>query len=268
MKLKDVAILVPSCDAYADTWKPFFHFFYKAWPDCPFDVYLGTNHLDFDHPGVKVIKAGADRSWAEGVKKMLREANREHVLLCLEDYFFYEIDAARVIEAYDIFLKLHADYLQLTPTPNPDLKVPGYPSVGRIKNNAHYKTAIGFQFWKTDTFLGLLRDGESAWDMELHGSERTGHADSFYRYWKPAARFHNAIVSGKWQRSAVQFCADKGVELDLTRRQVYTAGQTVWIAIKSKVRRFIRLFPDPIFLRLYRLMRSVNSIIERAWVRK
>ena len=40
------SVLVPSCDAYADLWIPFFALFWRYWSDCPFPVYLGTNPVD------------------------------------------------------------------------------------------------------------------------------------------------------------------------------------------------------------------------------
>lgn len=39
----DVAVVVASCDAYADLWEPFFRLFRRYWPDCPYPVYLGSN---------------------------------------------------------------------------------------------------------------------------------------------------------------------------------------------------------------------------------
>src|SRR5207237_8024820 len=40
-----VAIVVSSCDAFFDAWRPFVFFFQKHWSDCPFPVYLIVNRL-------------------------------------------------------------------------------------------------------------------------------------------------------------------------------------------------------------------------------
>ena len=48
-ELKDfassVAIVVSSCDAFFDAWRPFAFFFRKHWSDCPFPVFLIVNRL-------------------------------------------------------------------------------------------------------------------------------------------------------------------------------------------------------------------------------
>ncbi len=41
----ELAILVCSCDKYADVWEPFFKLFFKFWPDCPYPIYLLSNYL-------------------------------------------------------------------------------------------------------------------------------------------------------------------------------------------------------------------------------
>src|SRR5438132_18161 len=40
-----VAAVVSSCDAFFDTWRPFFFFFRKHWSDCPLPVFLIVNQL-------------------------------------------------------------------------------------------------------------------------------------------------------------------------------------------------------------------------------
>ena len=42
-KNSQYAVVVSSCDAYSDAWKPFFKLFFKYWSDCPFPIYLVTN---------------------------------------------------------------------------------------------------------------------------------------------------------------------------------------------------------------------------------
>ncbi len=48
-ELKDfassVAMVVSSCDAFFDAWRPFAFFFRKHWSDCPFPVFLIVNRL-------------------------------------------------------------------------------------------------------------------------------------------------------------------------------------------------------------------------------
>ena len=53
------AVLILSCDKYADIWTTFFAFFFKYWPDCPFTIYLASNEKQFEHDRVVTIRKGA-----------------------------------------------------------------------------------------------------------------------------------------------------------------------------------------------------------------
>ena len=79
-------LLVPSCDRYADVWRPFFALLRRNWPDCPFRVVLGTNHRVCDEPGVETLRIGDDRDWTAGVRAMLDQTASDTVLVMLEDY--------------------------------------------------------------------------------------------------------------------------------------------------------------------------------------
>jgi hypothetical protein len=50
-------IIVNSCDAYDDTWYPFFKLLKKYWPNCKFPIVLNTETKKFEYEGldIKVI---------------------------------------------------------------------------------------------------------------------------------------------------------------------------------------------------------------------
>src|SRR5438445_11681875 len=74
-ELKDfassVAIIVSSCDAFFDAWRPFVFFFRKHWSDCPFPVYLIVNRLRVRSNIVQPIAVGPDRDWASNMATAL-----------------------------------------------------------------------------------------------------------------------------------------------------------------------------------------------------
>src|SRR4051794_15661189 len=55
-----VAVVVSSCDAFFDAWRPFVFFFRKHWSDCPFAVYLINNQLRVRSKIVDPISVGPD----------------------------------------------------------------------------------------------------------------------------------------------------------------------------------------------------------------
>ena len=51
----NVDVLFTSCDKYQDLWGPFFTLFFRYWQDCPYLVYIGSNHFKYDHERVNTI---------------------------------------------------------------------------------------------------------------------------------------------------------------------------------------------------------------------
>jgi catechol 2,3-dioxygenase-like lactoylglutathione lyase family enzyme len=90
-ELKDfagsIAILVSSCDAFFDVWRPFAFFFRKYWGDCPFPVYLIVNQLRIRSEFIEAIAVGEDRGWASNMKLALEKIDAPRVLYLQEDYF-------------------------------------------------------------------------------------------------------------------------------------------------------------------------------------
>ena len=61
----NICVLIMSCDSYEDLWVPFFHFFDKYWPDCPYPIFLATNTKLFIHNNVQVIHSNHFGTWSE-----------------------------------------------------------------------------------------------------------------------------------------------------------------------------------------------------------
>ena len=59
-----VALVVSSCDAFFDAWRPFNAFLDKFWPDCPLEIFLVTNELAFRSPRIRALAVGPDRGWS------------------------------------------------------------------------------------------------------------------------------------------------------------------------------------------------------------
>ena len=94
MKLNDlrdsVAIVISSCDAFFDAWRPFHSFLRKFWPDCPFPIFLITNELEISSPRIHAIAVGPDRGWSSNLIAALEQIAFPHILYFQEDYFLTE----------------------------------------------------------------------------------------------------------------------------------------------------------------------------------
>ncbi|MCH8996880.1 MAG: hypothetical protein IID48_01270 [Proteobacteria bacterium] len=225
--MSDTCILIVSCDPYRDVWRPFFQLFRKYWPDCPYDVYLQTNHLDFDEPGVTVIKCGPDIDWSSNLIRALERLSADRVLLLLEDFFFTQpVNGARLRRLESFMTERQAAYLRLVPKPPPDRPCADQPGVGAIAKGAPYRMSTQASFWDRRILIGLLRSGESAWEAEMAGSRRSAALERSFLSVDAAPRedwplcYMNTVIKRKWTPEAVAFCRQAGVPLDLSLRPV------------------------------------------------
>src|ERR1700709_1249262 len=82
-----IAVVVSSCDAFFDAWRPFSFFFRKFWPDCSFPVYLIVNELRFRSKFIRPSAVGEARGWASTRTPALQRIQEPRVLYFQEDYF-------------------------------------------------------------------------------------------------------------------------------------------------------------------------------------
>src|SRR5947209_10925040 len=82
-----VAVVVSSCDAFFDAWRPFVFFFQKHWGDCPFPVFLIVNRLRVHSKIVQPLAVGPDRGWASNMMTALGSIPQPYILYFQEDYF-------------------------------------------------------------------------------------------------------------------------------------------------------------------------------------
>jgi hypothetical protein len=230
LKTGKVAILISSCDRYQDLWKPFFTLFFKYWPDCPYPVYLSTNHKIYDNPRVNTICMGEDVDWSTGFRFSLEQVPYEYVIVMMEDFLpIRSVDNHRIEKLVLFMEKKGAGCLRLYPCPGPDLPCPDNQEVGEIRKGTDYRLSLQTAIWDKKILLELLRDGESAWQLETKGTKRTNELDVPFLSVtgktedSPIPYFCTAVVKGKWVKEAVQLCEMEGIEVDLRSRPIQTS---------------------------------------------
>ena len=223
-----------SCDAYRDLWTPFFTLFWRYWPDCPFPVYLGTNHTRFDDRRVTSLPAG-DHQWSKRLRAILSRIEADHVLLLLEDYFFIEPIATQDIsQALCAFERLNGTVLRLYPSPGPDNPLNGHVTIGQIDRLASYRVSTQAAIWNKSRLTELLRDEESIWDFEWEGTARSQSLpDGFYATYKTALPYRQVVERGQWFRAAAHYFAEQQIGCDFSARPVMSPAT----AIKKTIRR-------------------------------
>ncbi len=254
-----LSIVISSCDAYEDLWKPYFTLFHRYWPDCPFPIYLITNKLKFDDSKVISVPVFPDRGWATVTREALERLADPYILYTHEDFFLdRKVDTSRILKLLDYMKKRGAAYLRLYPSPGPDVVFSDLPEVGEINKGSEYRTCLQAALWKREVMISLIRDGENPWQMEILGSQRSNELEMPFLSAirnpngheivnPPLSYFCTAVYKGLWMREAVKFCRREGVPIDLKRRGV----ETVWIETKRAVMRRVNK------TRLYEVIRNV-----------
>ena len=224
--MNKTAVLISSCDKYQDLWDPFFTLFFRYWQDCPYPVYLGTNHLKYDHNRVTTITVGDDTDWSSDFRSMLEQIPQPYVIVLIEDFLpTKSVDTAMIDRLITYMVDKGAGCLRLFPCPGPDLPYLDNPLVGEISKGADYRLSLQAAIWDKQILLELLREGESAWELELNGTKRTNALAAPFLCVagdSPIPYFCTGVVKGKWVKEAVKLCKKEGIEVDLTARPVQT----------------------------------------------
>jgi hypothetical protein len=243
------AMLVVSCDRYSDLWRPCFHLLDKYWRDRDFDVYLMSNSLDFEWPGVKVIKIGEDVSYADNLRAAIEHIPEQWLLLWLEDLLLCApVEHKRVCSMIATAQSRRAGYLKLSPDMPLSYEKSHSGEVGPLPKGIRYRSAIGASFYNRSTLLRLLTPGASAWDLDK--SQISDELpEEFLALTADAARVPpiphlNAVVKGRWTFGTKAFLRSEGVDARVDERRSESIGSMLYR--KAFVAR----------LALYRLLRT------------
>lgn len=218
-----MAVLVVSCDKYADLWDIFFELKRKNWSDCRYKTYLGTNSIECKEKDVISIYIGEDISWADNVRGMLANIEEDRVLMLLEDFFIDKIIQEKSIEeALQFAIKNDIDCLRLEPLPAPTMVTERKMKLGELNPKAPYYVSTQPAIWKKSVLMELLHEGYSAWDFEQKNSAECAR-ECTYNFWgakKYIFHHKNGVERGKYYLSTTRFLKSEGIAVDYTKRGI------------------------------------------------
>ena len=219
----DIGIVVLSCDKYSDLWHVFFELFFRAWPDCPFPVYLLANRETFTGPRVKTVLSIDDPDWSTSIKKCLKQIDHRHIWLFFDDVLLdRKIQKEKIDRLVKFVAQMDPSYLRFSRFPRPDKRISDH--FGKCNVGSMYRTSL-FGIWKREVLLDLLREGESAWTFEHNGLARSSKYPDFYGVYEEYFSYIHAVERGVWSRAAVARVHRLGCKVDLDRRQIMSKIQ-------------------------------------------
>jgi hypothetical protein len=256
--MTQIGVLVLSCDKYSDLWRPFFTLFFRAWPDCPFDVFLAANGLRFEDERVTTLLSGDDTDWSSSIRRSLAQVPHDVVLLLYDDAFLSErVDTSRVLQNVRWFHERGANYLRMRPLPRPDARVDG--DVGLIRPGSPYRTSLFASMWKKEVLLDLLRDGESAWTFELDGIRRADALDGFYATYTNAFSYVHGVEKGRWLPWSLRYLRRHGAAPADGRRPAMTPLEAARHLARLPRGYALRLLPTAMWPAVFQLKRSLRG---------
>lgn len=229
---RDVAVVVSSCDAFFDVWRPFAFFFRKHWADCPFPIFLIVNELRIRSASIQPLPVGPDRGWAFNMTTALKRLEQSHVLYLQEDYFLDRpVRREQLAEdfAYAFDHKADAFCLRARTKLERDFQ-PINDRFGMVPRDSNGRTRCQTTLWKRGAFLKALHDGETAWEMEARGSDRTRDMLALSYSTRENASLSylmSGIVRGLWTREALAMCKQHGFAIDPHFRGTYSEHSPV-----------------------------------------
>lgn len=240
-----IAVLVSSCDGFLDAWRPFAFFFRKFWAECPFPVYLIVNQLRVRSSFIRPIAVGEDRGWASNIKAALTQIDASHLLYLQEDYFLSApVRSAQLSADLDYAFANNVDAFCLRSRSELEAKFqPLTERFGIVPADSNGRTRCQLTLWKRDALLSVLRDGETAWEMEARGSERTREMKMLSystRQDAPVPYLMSAIVRGLWTREALAMCGKAGLEIRPHFRGAYSPNRLLQRLRRAQTRRGLR----------------------------
>lgn len=177
-------LIVCTCDAYEDTWLPFFTLLKKHWPDAEnLRIILTTETKDFIFPGLTIICAktgmnwrGKPNPWGKIILTSLNLVKAPLMLFMLDDFFIdrtVHIDLLKSIATKMLDNKW--DTVELIPQGDKTGKaLPEEPNLVEIDRDSPYRVNTQAALWRPDAIQLLLRAHESPWQFEHRGTVRAG----------------------------------------------------------------------------------------------
>lgn len=222
-----VAIVVSSCDAFFDAWRPFVFFFRKYWSDCPFPVYLINNRLRVRSNFIQPLSVGRDQNWASNMIVALGSIHQPYILYFQEDYFLNgPVRSDQLAEDFGYAFENDAAsfcfYARSQLEPNFE---PLNDRFGIVPADSDGRTRLQVTLWKKEVLLAALRPGESAWNMEARASERTRDLlalSYLQRRDAPIPYLMSAIVRSLWMPQAIALCEEAGVKIHPRFRSLHS----------------------------------------------
>lgn len=176
-----------SCDKFSFCWDACVQLIEKYMPKSK--IYLITEDKKYKHPDVVNIRTAGQ--WSERLIHALTEIEEDHLMLTLDDFFFFKEPLPEFQEAVDAYYANDMVCMRFTPNPIGHKKELLNGGTFYKQNFSDYRISAQIALWNKEYLMSVLRPEESPWEFEQVGTPRsfkmkgdvytTGEDTLFYR---------------------------------------------------------------------------------------
>lgn len=248
---RNCAILVNSCDAYSDTWTPFFKLLLKNWHCQDYAIYLNTEKKNYccDFLSVKTLNCFKEVSWSKRLKLALKRISEDFIFMFLDDFFLQDKVDEKQIETIIYSIKNNSRIVNFSFMAIPSY-IPSNPLNSSYKGFYKRESTMRFilttqvALWRKKDLIALLSNYESPWQFEQYGSIRAKeYPKKEYYICMPKNRIFNycykiedgyGICNGKWLKNTPDLFLRNNIEVDFSNLGFFNGDNPNAIATPPK----------------------------------
>tara|TARA_R110002050_G_scaffold300734_1_gene472045 strand:- start:178 stop:1038 length:861 start_codon:yes stop_codon:yes gene_type:complete len=205
--LDNLAVVVPSCDKYAEAWIGFFQLLEKYWPELNNEIYLIGGNKTYEKENLINVSIPNEKSWSDNMLQVLDMTQADYILILLEDYYITEpVNHKKFVSYYNIMRQEGSASLVLAPRDEYEKIHPFEKGLAYLNRDQPYRASLQAVIWKKDILKKILKSGESPWQFELKGTFRTRDLKEPFMIvtGKGPLNYLGAISRGQWSRKAMK----------------------------------------------------------------
>lgn len=239
----ELAILLNTCDKYADVWKPFFDALSNCWDVSDINIYINSESVDYVDDRFNIINVHPTKvmPWSDRLKYCVSQIKEEYILNIEEECI---LEAKVDVKHIELAMTMHKNnkniasiWLMHVPCAIEENDEEFLPYV---KRKYDYRNLIIQQscIWKRSKWLNYIKANENPWEYESLGSARGVYdQDEFYVVRDDQAEvlkygYGYLIFRGYWCSEELEKLEKMGYSFDKTKREILTRAEIEKLATK------------------------------------
>ncbi len=219
--MENIAFVVTSCVKYSDCWPVMMKSIRKYWPAIYEQTFILTESTGDFRDDYKFIVLPEDRAWSDNLIYLCEHLKDkyDYVFLAMEDGPLIEaVDNEKISQYFSTFMEINGSFLTLLNDPYPSGE--SVNGLTKISLDSAYRSTTTCALWRLSKLQDLLVSGESAWDFEKIGANRSRDDDNYYSFKEAQIKVFHLVIKGKLFRNVRRDLAPFGLNYEGHREEL------------------------------------------------